>query len=230
MQALRVVFLELVLRPLVWLLAVPRVVRQAANLPDAPVLVIANHVTAYDGALILYALPPKLRRRVAAAMSGEMLADLRHARNQANAVTNLLGPAAYWLLTGLFNVFPLPRARGFRRSFAHAGEAMDRGYSVLLFPEGTRSRDGRLHAFRPGIGLLAAESRVPIVPIALVGLGEIRASGTRWFRSGRIEVRIGRPIRLAPEGDPDSTDPARLTSALEQAVRTLQSQLNFLVW
>jgi long-chain acyl-CoA synthetase len=229
-RTVRIAFIELILRPLVWLLAAPRVVRQAAELPNAPVLVVANHVTAYDGALILYALPPKLRRRVAAAMSGEMLVDLRHARNQPNAVANLFGPAAYWLLTALFNVFPLPRARGFRRSFAHAGEAMDRGYSVLLFPEGTRSRDGRLHAFRPGIGLLAAESRVPIVPIALVGLGEIRASGTRWFRSDRIEVRIGRPIPLAPEGDPDSTDPARLTSALEQAVRTLQSQLNFLVW
>ena len=180
-------------------------------------LVIANHVTAYDGALVLYALPAKLRRRVAAAMSGEMLMDMRHARNQPNAVANLFGPVTYWLLTALFNVFPLPRARGFRRSFAHAGEAMDRGYSVLIFPEGTRSRDGKLHAFRPGIGLLAAESQVPIVPVALVGLGEIRASGKRWFRSGKIEVRIGRAIAAAEE----ESDPAQITATLEEAVRGL---------
>jgi len=217
MQAGRVAFIELVMRPAVWLLAAPRVVREAAELPDAPVLVIANHVTAYDGALVLYALPAKLRRRVAAAMSGEMLMDMRRARNQANAVANLFGPAAYWLLTALFNVFPLPRARGFRRSFAHAGEALDRGYSVLIFPEGTRSRDGRLHAFRPGIGLLAVESRVPIVPVALIGLGEIRASGERWFRSGRIEVRIGRAIPAAEE----ESDAAELTARLEEAVRGL---------
>jgi len=217
MQAGRGAFIELAMRPVVWLLGAPRVVREAAELPEAPVLVIANHVTAYDGALVLYALPAKLRRRVAVAMSGEMLMDMRHARNQPNAVANLFGPVTYWLLTALFNVFPLPRARGFRRSFAHAGEAMDRGYSVLIFPEGTRSRDGRLHAFRPGIGLLAAESRVPIVPVALVGLGEIRASAERWFRSGKIEVRIGRAIAAAEE----ESDPAQLTARLEEAVRGL---------
>jgi long-chain acyl-CoA synthetase len=126
---------------------------------------------------------------------------------------------AYWLLTELFNVFPLPRARGFRRSFAHAGEAMDRGYSVLIFPEGTRSRDGRLHAFRPGIGLLATESRAPIVPVALVGLGELRASGERWFRSGKIEVRIGQAIPAAEE----ESGPAEITAGLEEAVRGLHS-------
>jgi long-chain acyl-CoA synthetase len=217
MQAGRVAFIELVMRPVVWLLAAPCVVCDGAELPDAPVLLIANHVTAYDGALVLYALPAKLRRRVAAAMSGEMLADMRHSCNQSNTVANFFGPVAYWLLTALFNVFPLPRARGFRRSFAHAGEAMDRGYSVLIFPEGTRSRDGMLHAFRPGIGLLAQESRVPIVPIALVGLGEIRASHARWFRSGKIEVRIGRAIAAAT----DETDPAQLTATLEEAVRRL---------
>jgi long-chain acyl-CoA synthetase len=94
---------------------------------------------------------------------------------------------------------------------------MDRGYSVLIFPEGTRSRDGRLHAFRPGIGLLAAQSRVPIVPIALVGLGEIRTAHSRWFRSGKIEVRIGHAIDAANE----ETDPAEFTSMLEEAVRGL---------
>jgi long-chain acyl-CoA synthetase len=218
-QAGRVAFIEYMMRPVVWLLAAPRVVCTAAELPGAPVLVIANHVTAYDGALILFALPAKLRRRVAVAMSGEMLMDMRHARNQPNAVANLFGPAAYWLLTALFNVFPLPRARGFRRSFAHAGEAMDRGYSVLIFPEGTRSRDGRLHAFRPGIGLLATESRAPIVPVALVGLGELRASGERWFRSGKIEVRIGQAIPAAEE----ESGPAEITAGLEEAVRGLHS-------
>jgi long-chain acyl-CoA synthetase len=216
------------MRPLVWFLAAPRVIREAATLPGAPVLLIANHVTAYDGALVLYALPPRLRRRVAVAMSGEMLLDLRHGRNQPNALANLFAPVAYWLITALFNVFPLPRARGFRRSFAHAGEAMDHGYSVLIFPEGTRSRDGKLHSFRSGIGLLAQQSRVPVLPIALLGIGEIRAARTRrdpasngearWFRSGKIAVRIGAAIPVE-----EAADPAQLAEAFEQAVRSLQS-------
>jgi long-chain acyl-CoA synthetase len=220
--ALRIAWIELGVRPLVWLLARPKVSESAAQpvseaAESGPVLVISNHVTLLDGALVLYALPFRLRRRVAAAMSGEMLLDYRHARNQGNPLLNLLAPAAYWLLTALFNVFPLPNGRGFRRSFAHAGEAMDRGYSVLIFPEGTRSRSGRMNPFRPGIGLLAQQSAVPILPVALVGLYEFTTPGARWFRSGRIEIRLGAPIP-APD---EHSDAAQLTAALEQAVRAL---------
>ena len=102
--------------------------------------------------LILYGLPVRVRRRVAIAMSGELLMDLRHGRGQGNTVVNVLAPIAYWLITVLYNVFPLPRLRGFRRSFAHAGEAMDRGYSVMVFPEGHRSETGALQRFRMALG------------------------------------------------------------------------------
>jgi len=210
---LRVAFLELIMRPLVWLIAAPRVSREIADLPAGPVLVIANHVTAYDGALILYALPRRLRWHMAAAMSGEMLLDLRRGRNQENTLLNLLAPAGYWLITALFNVFPLPRLRGFRRSFAHAGEAMDRAYSVLIFPEGTRSRSGNLQRFRPGTGLLALESRVPVVPIALLGLGP---SSARWIRSRRIEIRVGEAVPVS-----DAMSSAEITTKLEDSVRRL---------
>jgi long-chain acyl-CoA synthetase len=218
-RAIRVGFVELVMRPLVWLLGAPRVVRETAELPLGPVLIIANHVTAYDGALVMYALAGRLRRRIAIAMAGEMLLDLRHGRNQGSAVQNLLAPAGYWLITALFNVFPLPRLLGFRRSFAHAGETMDRGYSVLIFPEGTRSPDGRLQRFRAGIGLLAQQSRVPVVPVALIGLGEMRRGETRWFHSGKLEVRVGKAIAVD-----EGAEPALLTARLEESIRRLQSE------
>jgi long-chain acyl-CoA synthetase len=218
--AIRVAFVELVMRPLIWVLAAPTVVRETTELPGGPVLIIANHVTAYDGALILYALPGRLRRRVAIAMWGEMLLDLRRGRNQSNAPRNLLAPVAYWLITVLFNVFPLPQLRGFRRSFAHAGEAMDRGYSVLIFPEGSRSHDGELQRFRSGTGLLARESCVPIVPVALIGLDQIRAEKSKWFRSGKLEVRVGKAVS-ANEG----AEPAELTARLEESMRRLRSSV-----
>jgi long-chain acyl-CoA synthetase len=213
-NAVRVAFLELVMRPLIAILAAPRVVYETAGLPQGPLLIVANHVTAYDGALILHALPGRLRRRTAIAMSGETLLDIRQGRNQPRALYNLLAPAGYWLVTALFNVFPLPRLRGFRRSFEHAGEAMDRGYSVLIFPEGTRSRDGKLHSFRPGIGLLAQQSRVPIVPVALIGLHEMRKTG--WFRSGHLEIHVGEAIPVD-----ESMAPAELTRRLEKSVQDL---------
>jgi long-chain acyl-CoA synthetase len=217
----RVAWIELGMRPLVWVLGAPRVVREA-ELPEGPVLIVANHVTAYDGALVLYALPGRLRRRVAIAMQGEMLLDLRRGRKQGNVALDLLAPAGYWLITTLFNVFPLPQTRGFRRSFAHAGEAMDRGYSVMVFPEGARSLDGRLHGFRQGIGLLAEESQVPVVPVALVGLYAMTAGGpgggkkAGWFHSGRLEVRVGAAIAVE-----EGADAAGLTKRLEDAVRRL---------
>jgi long-chain acyl-CoA synthetase len=217
-QAIRVAFLEIVLRPLIWLLAAPRVVRESDDFPAGPVLVIANHVTAYDGPLILYALPPQLRRRMVVAMSGEMLMNFRKARNQGNPLLNLLAPLAYGLITALFNVFPLPRLRGFRRSFAHAGAALDRGYSVMIFPEGRRSHGAEMQPFRPGIGLLAKESNVAVLPVFLHGIHGADLGGTAraWFHNGRVAVYTGRAIPVD-----DATDPAELTALLEQSVRQL---------
>ncbi|HSU18940.1 MAG TPA: AMP-binding protein [Acidobacteriaceae bacterium] len=215
MQWIRAAFLEVIAQPLIHLLAAPRITREDSKLPNKPMLLIANHVTAYDGPLVLAALPGRLRRRVAIAMSGELLQDLRSGRGQSNALLNALAPIGYWLITGLYNVFPLPRLRGFRQSFAHAGEALDHGYSVLVFPEGHRSETGELQRFRPGIGLLAQESRVAVLPVVLTGLGEMKQRG-RWFRSGRLGVHVGTPIDLGP-----TASAAEWTSALEIAVRTM---------
>jgi long-chain acyl-CoA synthetase len=218
-QVVRIAFLELVMRSLIWFLAAPRIVRETPDLPLGPILIIANHVTAYDGALVLFALPTRLRRRIAIAMSGELVMDLRKGRNQQSTLRNLLAPTGYWLVTVLFNVFPLPRLRGFRKSFAHAGETMDRGYSVLIFPEGARSPDGLLHPFKPGIGLLAQQSRVPVVPVALIGLGEMRGGKNRWFHSGQLEVRIGEAVAVE-----EAAEPVQLTARLEESVRRLLSK------
>jgi long-chain acyl-CoA synthetase len=202
-QWLRVAFVEAVMRPLVWLLANPRVLAQEIPAADAPMLIVANHVTAYDGPLVQYALPGTVRRRLAVAMSGEMLWDYRHFRNPEHGPGygrfNPFGPPAYLLLTALFNVFPLPRQRNFQPSFAHAGEALDRGFNLLIFPEGTRSAEGKLARFRPGIGILAKQSGAAVLPVAIRGLGELKMRRRGWFRSGTIEVRVGQPIRFSPE-------------------------------
>jgi long-chain acyl-CoA synthetase len=198
---LRAAFIEAAMRPLVWLLANPSVIASGRLDPGEPMLIVANHVTAYDGPLVQYALPGPIRRRIAVAMSGEMLEDFRHFRNPEHGPKyghfDLFGPLSYLLVTALFNVFPLARQRDFQPSFAHAGEAMDRGFNVLVFPEGTRSAEGQLARFRPGIGLLAKQSGVPVLPMAIRGLGELKMRRRRWFRSDTIEVRVGQPIRFS---------------------------------
>jgi long-chain acyl-CoA synthetase len=188
-----------VLRPLVWLLAAPEVQRDTQLNIERPLLLIANHVTDYDPSLVLYALPGKIRRHVAAAMAADLLYDWRMRRKQSSWFLNALGPLTYFVVTALFNVFPLPRSAGFRRSFQHAGAALDHGYHVLVFPEGRQSDDGKLLRFRPGIGLLVAESNVNVLPIGLVGLGEMKQGKERWFRSGKLRVRVGTPMSFEPE-------------------------------
>lgn len=226
-HALRVAFEEAIAHPLTWILAAPRVTAprnlRAAASDAGPMLIIANHVTAYDGPLVQYALPARLRRRIAAAMSGEMLDDMRRFRNPERGPRygrfSPFGPIAWFLTTALYNVFPLPRTRNFQRSFTHMGEALDCGYNVLVFPEGTRSVAGELAPFRQGIGLLVRQSGVPVLSVALRGLGELKQKGRGWFRSGKIEVRVGEPVRF----DRDMTE-AQITEQLHAEVARLLAE------
>ena len=213
-RLLRVGFLELISQPLVCLLAKPKVERTGVLAPSRPVLIIANHVTTYDVPLVQYGLPGPMRRRIAAAMAGDMLRDWRHFRNQAPGL-NWLGPVTWFLVTALFNAFPLPRSAGFRRSFQHAGEALDRGYNVLVFPEGHRTESG-LQPFRPGIGLLVRDSGAPVLPVALAGLSELKARGRGWFRSGALTVRVGQPMEFAPGESPEA-----ITEQLYETLRAM---------
>jgi long-chain acyl-CoA synthetase len=218
----RAAFVECVMRPLVWLLAAPRVVRTnpaQRSTANEMMLIISNHVTAYDEPLLLYALPRAMRNRIAAAMSGEMLEDFRHGRNMQPRWLDPLGPPTWLLLTALFNAFPLPRQRGFQRSFAHAGEALDRGFHVIVFPEGTRSAEGVLASFRPGIGLLVKQSSAAVLPMALRGLGDLKTRKRGWFRSGTLEVRVGEPIRFAAT-ESEAAITARLHSEVEKLLTT----------
>ena len=201
-QFLRTLFIELKLRPLVWLLAHPRVERDRTALPTHPSIYIANHVTAMDVPLILYALPHRVRAHMAVAMSAELLAAWRRRRDAAGVGAGplrWLAPVQAFLVTALLNVFPLPAGAGLRRSFAHAGEALDRGYNVLVFPEGRRTLDGELQPFQIGISLLAQASHTQVVPIALVGLWEAaQRKGFSRLRPPGLEVRIGQPLQQLP--------------------------------
>jgi long-chain acyl-CoA synthetase len=217
-KALRTITLETIVRPLIGLFLGPRVIAPGTPIPSGPLLIIANHVTMLDGPMVVYALPARLRQHIAVAMSGEVLLDLRQGRKQGSTLRNLLAPAGYWLLTALFNVFPLPRLQGFRRSFTHAGQALDQGDSVLIFPEGSRSHSEQMAAFRPGIGLLAAQSRVPVLPIALIGLATLRPGISNWLRTNRLEIRIGNTITM-----PEGSTPADWTAKLESEMQKLHT-------
>jgi long-chain acyl-CoA synthetase len=215
-QAAREIFVECIVRPLVAMLANPRV-EHAGPLPVEPSIYICNHLTVVDAALVLFALPRRVRRHMAIAMSAELLAAWQQGRVAAGVGAGPLRWLASLqarLVIALLNAFPLPADAGLRRSFAHAGEALDRGYNVLVFPEGKRSLTGELQPFQTGISLLAEESRTEVVPMALIGLRQ--AGEDRRIRPPGLTVVTGIPYR---KGTQESH--AQFTARLEAAVRHL---------
>jgi long-chain acyl-CoA synthetase len=224
---IRALYTETLQNFFTWFLSNPRVIPSPHPMPPGPFLIVANHITAYDAAFMIYALPGPIRRNIAIAMSGEMLWDFRHWRNPHHIPShlpgaekfNIFGPIEWLLLTALYNVFPLPRQRDFQASFIHAGRALDRGYSVMVFPEGARSIEGKMVPFRAGIGLLARQSSVPVIPMALCGLGELKVQKRGWFRSKKIEIRFGDPIAFPPE----ATESV-ITTRLQQEVEKMMAE------
>lgn len=215
--ALRAALQALVVLPIARVLC-PVTVRGREHLRDLdePVLLVCNHVSTVDGGLVVATLPGRLRRRLAIAMSGEMLRDWRHPPRRAGWSQRLWGPPLYAATALLFGVYPLPRKSGFRRSFAYAGELVDRGRSVLVFPEGLRTRDGRMGPFLPGIGLLAAGLRVPVAPLRIDGLWALKQRRAWRARPGEVSITFGSPVRLDP-----GTEPAAIARELERRVAAL---------
>jgi len=137
---------------------------------DGSVLFIANHISMVDHGLVLAALSARFRHRLTIAMEGERLSGWLRPPAGTNWFTRLRLRIQYVLVVTLFNVFPLPQKSGFKRAFAYAGQSVDRGYSVLVFPEGRTTTDGRMLPFMGGIGLLTSNLNIPVVPVKIEGL------------------------------------------------------------
>jgi long-chain acyl-CoA synthetase len=199
---LRILVYYLLSWPATLLMAWPRV-RGRENLENirGPLLFICNHVTQVDVGFVLAALPMRFRHRLAVAMLGEMLQEMKNPSGMS-FIKRSIEKISYGLVVALFNVFPLPQKTGFRESFAFAGESVDRGCSILVFPEGMRTKNGQISPFRAGVGLLAMNLNLPVVPIRIDGLYELKKAGKKFSRPGSVTVTIGSAMRFDNETDP----------------------------
>jgi long-chain acyl-CoA synthetase len=214
---LRSLAFYLLVAPFVYVMCWPRV-RGKERLRDlrGPVLFIANHISMVDAGMILFSLPFRFRRRLAIAMGGERLRGLRRGLEGENWFGRILDRVRYLLVVIVFNVFALPQKSGFRRGFAFAGEAVDRGYNALVFPEGRTTEDGRMNPFMSGTGLLAANLDLPVAPIKIEGLFDLTRQRRYFSRPGTVTVTFGEPVTFER-----GTDPDRITKELEERVRAL---------
>ncbi len=212
---LRSIVYYLLVWPATHILACPRI-QGRENLRDlrGPLLFVSNHITQVDVGFILAALPIRFRHRLAVAMMGEMLQEMRNPPRGTGFFRKCAEKLSYVLVIALFNVFPLPQKAGYRASFMFAGELADRGYSVLVFPEGTRTRTGELGPFRAGIGILATNLNIPVVPIRIDGLFQLKKDRAKFARPGAIKVTIGSAVQYKA-----GTDPSAVALDLEKRVR-----------
>jgi 1-acyl-sn-glycerol-3-phosphate acyltransferase len=163
-------------------------------------VVVANHSSHADTAVLLAALPPKAKPVFGAA--ADYWFDV---------------PVRRFIATSLAGVLPVRRSGGgsYDALLAAAAPALKAGRTVVIYPEGTRSTDGSIGEFRSGALRLARECGVPIVPVALTGTADVLPKGGRWSPAP-MQVRIGEPI------DPNIASAAQLREQVLALRESLQ--------
>jgi 1-acyl-sn-glycerol-3-phosphate acyltransferase len=173
-----------------------------------PAIFIGNHASHFDQFALIAAIPRRYRSNLywGAAADRWYLKGRREITKQG------------WWRSLVFGSFPIHRGGG-SATLDYAKWLLDRGGSIGIFPEGTRTTTGKLGRFRPGAAILALEKRVPVVPIYMHGLREIRAKDSKARRPGPVHVIVGDPIHFAP-----STDVSTATRAMRAAMEGLREE------
>jgi 1-acyl-sn-glycerol-3-phosphate acyltransferase len=193
---------RMLLFPALWMVAPLRVEGVEHLQGKGPYIFAANHSSHLDAPLLLAALPTqtRLHTRVAAA------ADYFFTNRWKGA-----------LMRTILNAFAFERkGPGRAASLEHAQRLLSGGQHLLIFPEGTRSKDGQLQPFKWGVGKLALAGSFAVIPVHIEGAHDVLPKGTHWPRRQQVVVRFGKPMRFSA-----SDDPAIVTMHVEQAVRNL---------
>ena len=166
----------------------------------SPVIFYSNHSSHLDATLIMTTLPERWQRKTAVGAARDYFFDVWWRQ-------------AYTAL--VFGAFPIDRGRGGTGAIDKARELVDEGWSIVVFPEGTRSMDGHMQRFRHGASRLALELGVGLVPIGIVGAYQAMPKGKWWPRSGRpvVTLRYGDPL-YAQEGETHQALSVRMQHAV----------------
>jgi long-chain acyl-CoA synthetase len=203
-RGIRVLVYHAITLPYIMVMARPRVIG-LERLKDfrGPALIISNHIAQIDIGFLMAALPMHLRNRLGVAMQGEQLRSMRHPPKNWFFLKRWWEQLQYVLIAAFFNVFSLPQRAKYRESFRFAGELADRGYSVVIFPEGRRTETGEMAPFRSGIGLLATQLNLPIIPMRIDGLIKFKIAKKHYAPPYAVQVKIGEPVSFEPSADPE---------------------------
>jgi 1-acyl-sn-glycerol-3-phosphate acyltransferase len=189
----------------------PLDVRGAENLSDlrGPAIFIGNHTSHMDSMVMLYSIPRRYRTRLffGGAADRWFLKGRKEIKKQG-----------WW--NSLQGNFPVHRSGG-SATLDYPKWLIDKGFSIAIFPEGTRSGSGKLGKFRHGVAILALAKDVPVVPMYFDGLAAIRPKGSQELRPAPAIAMIGRPVRFQ-----SGTSVPDATSRLKHAVEALRDELH----
>ncbi|MGI9622315.1 MAG: lysophospholipid acyltransferase family protein [Acidimicrobiales bacterium] len=204
-RAARAVLVESVVRPVVAYLARPeRSGQDRLDGLEGPVIFAANHHSHVDTPLLLTSIPLPWRRELVVGAAADYFFGTR--------VTSTLSALA-------IGAIPIERAKVGRKSSDLAASLVADGWSFMIFPEGGRSPDGWGQPFRGGAAYLAIKCEVPVVPVHLLGTGNILRKGHSRPNPSRTQVTFGSP--LWPLEDESSR---RFASRIEAAVSELADE------
>jgi len=169
-----------------------------------PVIFAANHSSHADTSLILHSLTDTARDRTVVAAAADYW--FKH-------------PILGNIVSLFLNTFPFSRTGGAQAQLHSSSQLLKSGWNLVLFPEGSRSPDGRIQEFKPGVGHLAKETGTPVVPMHIRGAYQVMPRGQKLPLPGPVRVRIGKPMTVqAAEGSRE------FTARVEKAVRTLAAE------
>jgi len=214
---IRVLVYHLVTLPYITIMARPKIIgRERLRNFRGPALIISNHIAQIDIGFLMAALPLRFRNRLGVAMQGEQLKLMRHPPRDWFFLKRWWEQLQYVLIAAFFNVFAMPQRAKYREAFRYAGELADHGYNVVIFPEGRRTQTGEMAPFRSGIGLLATQLNLPVIPMRIDGLYPFKVAKKHYAPPHAVQVRIGGPIRFQP-----TDDPQEITKELQKIVAGL---------
>lgn len=183
----------------------------ADKFASGPTLIIANHVSLLDTLAIRHALPASVRGRTATVGARDFFAPSGGDRGLRRAVRS--ATCAY--VTHAYRVCLIGRGDDMGDGIPRIAALLQGGWHVILFPEGTRSRDGSLGRFRMGFAHLAERTGVPVLPVWVAGTESIMPVGSPMIRHGRVSVRAGCPTRIG-EGESHGAFLQRMRAAVQE--------------
>jgi 1-acyl-sn-glycerol-3-phosphate acyltransferase len=204
-RSVRYLIQRMLLLPFTEVMAHPKVEgREWVRELERPVIFAANHSSHADTSLILHSLTDVARDRTVVAAAADYW--FKH-------------PVLGNVVSLFLNTFPFSRTGGAQAQLHSSSQLLKSGWNLVLFPEGSRSADGRIQEFKPGVGFLAKETGTPVVPMHIRGAYQVMPRGQKLPLPGPIRVRIGKPMSPAK-----SEGTREFTARVETAVRELSAE------